>query len=121
MEDQLSGKFYLFHQLRVFSVVCGPCLVGPIYQCLWAKQMDLHLTLKPNQRTGSTSRWSMIYCKRSAAETIALLLGLPVTNEIEGKRAETEVNHGLIVMKKKRTMDHAAARGSDHPDPPSRH
>ena len=63
----------------------------------------------------------MIYCRRPAAEMITLLLGLPVTNEIEGKRAEMEVNHGLVVTKKKRMMDHAAARGSDHPDPPSRH
>ena len=63
----------------------------------------------------------MIYCRSPAVETIALLLDLPVTNEIEGKRAETEVNHGLVITKKKQTMDHAAARGSDHPDPPSRH
>jgi len=54
-------------------------------------------------------------------ETIALLLGLPVTNEIEGKRAETEVNHGLVITKKKQTMDHAAARGSDRLGPPPRH
>ena len=63
----------------------------------------------------------MIYCKRPAVETIALLLGLHVTNEIEGKRAETEVNHGLVFTKKKRTMDHAAARGSVRPGPPPRH
>ena len=43
----------------------------------------------------------MIYCKRPAAETIVILLGLPVTNEIEGKKAETKVNHGLVVTKKK--------------------
>jgi len=52
---------------------------------------------------------------------ITLLLGLPVTNEIEGKRAETEVNHGLVITKKKQTMDHAAARGSDRLGPPPRH
>ena len=63
----------------------------------------------------------MIYCRSPAAETIALLLDLPVTNEIEGKRAKTEVNHGLVITKKKQTMDHAAARGSDHSDPPSQH
>ena len=63
----------------------------------------------------------MIYCRRPAAEMITLLLGLPVTNEIEGKRAETEVNHGLVITKKKQTMDHVAARGSDRLGPPPRH
>jgi len=63
----------------------------------------------------------MIYCRRPAAETIALLLGLLVTNKIKGKRAEMEVNHGLVITKKKQTMDHAAARGSDRPGPPPRH
>ena len=39
--------------------------------------------------------------RRPVEVSVALLLGLPITNEIEGKRAETEVNHGLVIMKKK--------------------
>ena len=50
------GQLLPFHRLRVFSVVCGPYLVSPICQCLWAKQTDMHLTLKPNRCTGSMSR-----------------------------------------------------------------